>query len=314
MWFTEYAAAAKEALGDLIPMWITLNEPWCAAFLGYSSGVHAPGITDAASSYLAAHHQMLAHHRAVRAMRETSPEPGDQIGIAPNLIPAWPASQSPEDVRAAESIDTVQNLQFLDAIFSGTYPEQILEYHDRFGLNDFIDVEELAAVRQDIDFLGVNYYNVNTIRYEAGAPADPWWPGTDEAVLLPPEGPLTAMDWGVEPAGLKWALMRVADRHPGVPMYVCENGAAYPDVVSADGAVHDPQRISYLQQHLDVLADAISAGADVRGYMVWSLLDNFEWSFGYDKRFGLIRVDPETLERTIKDSGYWYRDYIAAQR
>ena len=313
-WFAEYAAAAKEALGDLISMWITLNEPWCSAFLGYSSGVHAPGITDAASSYLAAHHHMLAHHNAVSAMRATNPQPADRIGIAPNLIPAWPASQSPDDVRAAAAIDTVQNLQFLDAIFFGTYPELILEYHERFGLSDLIDPADLAAVRQDIDFLGVNYYNVNTIRYEAGVPADPWWPGTDEAVLLPPEGPLTAMDWGIEPEGLKWTLLRVAERHPGIPLYVCENGAAYPDVVSADGSIHDPERISYLERHLAVLGEAIAAGADVRGYLVWSLLDNFEWSFGYDKRFGLIRVDPDTLERTIKDSGYWYRDFVAAQR
>ncbi|MDJ0952646.1 MAG: GH1 family beta-glucosidase [Acidimicrobiia bacterium] len=313
-WFAEYAAVAKEQLGDLISIWSTLNEPWCSAFLGHSEGSHAPGITDPASSYVAAHHLMLGHHRAIRAMRETNRRPDDQLGIVLNLIPAWPATNEPEDVAAANAIDAVHNQLFLEAVLAGRYPQLILDYHDRFGVGDRIDATELAEVREDIDYLGVNYYNVNLVRYVAGAPAMAAWPGSDGSVMDPPPGELTDMGWGVEPAGLKWTLLRVAEQHPGLPLYVCENGAAYPDVVAADGSVADPKRIAYLEGHLAALGDAMAAGADVRGYFVWSLLDNFEWAHGYQMRFGLVRVDLETMQRTIKASGYWYRDFIAGQR
>jgi beta-glucosidase len=313
-WFAEYAAVAKDGLGDLVSMWTTLNEPWCSAFLGYGSGENAPGIADPASSYVAAHHLMLAHHRAIRSLRETAHRPDDRLGIVLNLIPAWPASDSPDDEAAATAVDTVQNRLFADAVFHGTYPELIEEFHRRFGVADRIKASELEAIREDIDFLGVNYYNVNTVRYEEGAPATPTWPGTDGSVILTPEGELTDMGWGVEPKGLSWMLQRMSTEYPKLPLFVCENGAAYPDEVSADGSIDDPKRIAYLDGHLAALADAIAGGADVRGYFVWSLLDNYEWAKGYQMRFGLIRVDPTTLERTIKASGYWYRDFIESHR
>ena len=309
-WFAEYAAVAKEHLGDLITNWSTLNEPWCTAFLGHSSGDHAPGITDPGLGHIAAHHLMLAHHRAIGAMRETNPQPDDKLGIVLNLIPAWPASDDPADRDAAMAIDTVHNQLFADAVFYGRYPELILEYQERFGVADRIDLGELAAVRQDIDYLGMNYYNVNTVRHEPYAPAIALWPGTDGSVVVPPEGPLTDMGWGVEPRGLEWMLLRMRRDYPEIPIYICENGAAYPDTVAPDGSIDDPLRIAYLESHTASIARAISAGADVRGYFVWSLLDNFEWARGYRMRFGLIRVDPETLDRTIKSSGYWYRDLI----
>jgi beta-glucosidase len=208
----------------------------------------------------------------------------------------------------------VHSWQFADAVFHGSYPKRILEYHRRFGVSDRIDTTQLADVRQDIDYLGINYYNVNRFGYEEGAPAMGEYPGTDGAVLTTPPGHLTDMGWGVDPDGLRWMLDRVVADCPAVPLYICENGAAYPDTIDGDGSIHDPHRISYIQRHLDVVADALEAGIDLRGYFVWSLLDNYEWARGYRMRFGLIRVDPDSLERTIRDSGYWYRDVIESTR
>ncbi len=312
-WFAEYATVAKEGLGDLIAMWATLNEPWCSAFLGHSSGEHAPGIREPGQSFVAAHHLMLAHHAGIRAMRATNRHDHDQLGIVLNLIPAWPVSDSPEDELAAASVDATSNRLFTGAVFDGRYPEEILGYIDRYRVNDQIDTEELARAVEPIDFLGVNYYNVNHVEHVAGEPAPGAWPGSWEARVARPPGVLTEMGWGVEPEGLLWMLERVGREHPEIPLYICENGAAYPDVVLADGSVVDPERIAYLEGHIETVHSALQRGVDVRGYFVWSLLDNFEWSLGYDKRFGIVRVDLETMERTIKASGHWYRDFISGQ-
>jgi len=312
-WFADYAGMVKEGLGDLITVWATLNEPWCSAFLGYSSGIHAPGLSDPGAGYVAAHHLVMAHHRAIRVMRNTAPLPEDDLGIVLNLIPAWPVTDAEPDIAAARAIDTVQSLLFTEAIFHGRYPDLILEYHRKLGVSDRIDTDSLAAVREDIDHLGINYYNVNQVRYVEGSPAPPVWPGTDGSMPVQPDGPLTDMGWGVDPDGLEWTLVRMAREYPGVPLYVCENGAAYPDQVGEDGSIDDPDRIAYLEGHTAAVAKAIAGGADVRGYFVWSLLDNFEWAEGYRMRFGLVRVDQDTLDRTIKNSGYWYRDFIRSQ-
>ncbi|MCP3994985.1 MAG: beta-glucosidase [bacterium] len=311
-WFAEYASVAKRELGDLITLWTTHNEPWCAAFLGHSEGEHAPGLKDAGLSYVAAHHLMLAHHKGIAAMRGTNPDPADRLGIVLNLIPAWPASDSPSDRKAAFAIDTVHSKLFLETAINGTYPELIREYHHKLGVADLIDTDALAESMQSIDFLGVNYYNINRVRFAAGAPAMGSWPGTDGSEVVVPPGELTDMGWGVDPEGLEWILRRVAADYPQLPMYVCENGAAYPDSVAADGSIDDQKRIAYLESHTAAVARAIGAGADVRGYFAWSLLDNFEWAEGYRMRFGLIGVDRRTMERTVKASGHWYRDFIAA--
>ena len=311
VWFEEYATVAKERLGDLIRVWSTLNEPWCAAFLGHSAGEHAPGLTDPGSGYVAAHHLMLAHHRGMAALRCTSPRDDDELGIVLNTIPAWPQTDRPEDVAAAHAVDTIQNRLFADAVFHGTYPDEVRDAHHRFRVDEVIDVDELARLRQDIDYLGVNYYNVNHVAHVDGAPAPGAWPGADEAVICEPPGHLTDMGWGVEPDGLVWMLQRLANDYPAVPIMICENGAAYPDEVAADGSVPDHQRTEYLRLHIEAVAEARSRGVDVQGYFVWSLLDNFEWARGYDKRFGIVRVDYGTLERTIKDSGIWYRSFLA---
>ena len=312
-WFARYASVAKESLGDLIQVWTTLNEPWCSAFLGHSSGEHAPGIKESPKSFVAAHHLMLAHHAGIRAMRASSPPNSDQLGIVLNLIPAWPATDSEEDAVAASLVDAVSNRLFTGAVFDGTYPDDVLAMIERYGVEDQIDLTELASAVEPIDFLGVNYYNVNHVQHAPGAEPMGAWPGAWEARVTRPPGELTEMGWGVEPEGLQWMLERIGREQPGLPLYVCENGAAYPDVVSPDGSIDDPARTAYLQSHIGAIHNAIAQGVNVDGYFVWSLLDNFEWARGYEKRFGIVRVDLDTMARTIKASGNWYRDFIAGR-
>ncbi|MGH8872160.1 MAG: GH1 family beta-glucosidase [Acidimicrobiia bacterium] len=312
-WFTEYAAVAKDALGDLINIWATLNEPWCIAFLGHSAGEHAPGITDTPSSFLAAHHLMLAHHSAIEVMRHTSPREDDRLGIVLNLIPAWPESDTEADRAAAGAVDFVQNRLFTEAVFHGRYPDEVVSLFEHYGVAGLIDVAPLAANVQPVDYLGVNYYNVNHIEHHPGADSMRAWPGSWEARIGRPPGPLTEMNWGVEPEGLTWMLERVAREQPGVPVLICENGAAYVDEVGPDGVIDDPARTAYIKRHIEAIKIAIERGADVRGYFVWSLLDNFEWARGYDKRFGIVSVDFETMARTFKTSGIWYRDFLAGR-
>ena len=310
-WFTEYAAVAKDALGDMVTTWATLNEPWCTAFLGHSAGEHAPGLTETPSAFLVAHHLMLAHHSAIRVMRETSPRDEDKLGIVLNLIPAWPQSDTDDDRAAAAAVDLVQNRLFTDAVLHGTYSDEARALHEHYGVADHIDPRALADSRQQIDFLGVNYYNINHIEHSPGAESMPAWPGTWDARMARPPGELTEMNWGVEPEGLTWMLERVAREHPGVPILICENGAAYVDEVGPNGFVDDPARTEYIKRHIEAMKVAIDRGVDVRGYFLWSLLDNFEWARGYDKRFGIVRVDLETMARTLKTSGLWYRDFLA---
>jgi beta-glucosidase len=310
-WFTEYAIAAKEHLGDLVKVWATFNEPHCTAFLGYSDGVHAPGFTDPGAAYVVAHHLMVAHHRATAAMRTTRPRGDDRLGIVLNLIPAWAEDSSVEAQTAADGVDAIHNRLFASAVLDGEYPDAVLRFMERFGVSGRIDTDLLARVKVPIDYLGVNYYNVNHIGSEEGAPMIGQWPGADDAVLMRPPGHLTDMSWGVEPVALTWMLNRVTRWAPGLPLYVTENGAAYPDVPDASGVVHDDLRREYIEAHIAAMHDAMEEGADVRGYFVWSLLDNFEWSHGYRMRFGIVRVDYDTMERTIKDSGRWYQRFLA---
>lgn len=309
-WFADYAAAAKEHLGDLVQIWSTLNEPWCSAFLGHGSGEHAPGLTDPGSAYVAAHNLMLAHHAAIRAQRTTKPHTEDRLGIALNLIPAWPQTDSQDDRDAAAGVDAVANRLFLEAVFAGEYPEEVLEYHRRYGVEDLIDMKRLKSSVEPIDYLGVNYYNVNHIEHSPGAGSPSAWPGPADAALARPPGKLTEMGWGVEPEGLTWMLERVARDHPGTPLLITENGAAYPAVQADDGSIDDQARIQYLSEHIAAIHEARDRGAPVDGYFVWSLLDNFEWAYGYSKRFGIVHVDRTTMKRTIKASGHWYREFL----
>jgi beta-glucosidase len=321
--FGEYAAVVAEALGDRLSMIITLNEPWCSAYLGYAAGVHAPGRTEPAAALAAVHHLNLAHGLAVRAVREHAP--GTDVALTLNLahvVPEDPTSEG--DLDAARKVDGLQNRVFLGPALSGEYPADVIA--DTASVSDwsFVLDGDLATIHQPLDALGLNYYSPTLVRRFDGPPgtkveADghgdgagtPWVACEDVEFPVQP-GPYTDMGWSIDPRGLRALLVRLHTEFPGLPLYVTENGAAYPDVVAEDGGVHDPDRIDYLRAHLTAVAEAIADGADVRGYFLWSLLDNFEWAWGYAKRFGIVHVDYDTLVRTPKDSALWYAGVIGA--
>jgi beta-glucosidase len=326
--FAEYAEVLGRALGDRVPTFTTLNEPWCSAFLGYASGVHAPGYTDNAAALAAAHHLNLAHGRAVSALRSVTPA-GTDMSVTLNLAQVYAASDSPEDAIAARHVDAISNRIFLEPMLRGSYPSDLIEGTSHLTDWSFVLDGDLAAINQPLDVLGVNFYaptNVAAPTDELRAQITGRWvndpsqadagpssyPGTDRAISIPQPGPYTDMGWPIRPASLTELLVRVATDYPEIPLAVTENGCAYPDVLSGDGAVHDPERIDYVRRHLAAVHAAIEAGADVRGYYLWSLMDNFEWAWGYSKRFGMVHVDYDSLVRTPKDSALWFRDVIAA--
>lgn len=318
--FEEYARVVVGRLGDRVKFWTTFNEPWCSAFLGYASGVHAPGRTDPAAALAAAHHLNLAHGLAGRVIRELVPDA--TLLLTLNVHAFRAASDTEADREALRRVDAVGNRVFLDPVLRGTYPADLLA--DTAGLTDwsFVQPGDEAITGLGVDILGVNYYTVNTVRLAApgevisgngghgDSPFSPW-PGADRVEFLPPEGPLTAMGWGIDATGLSELLLRL-HRDYGVPLMITENGSAWPDVVAPDGGVHDPERIAYLRDHLAATLDALDAGADVRGYFAWSLLDNFEWAWGYAKRFGIVHVDYATQARTLKDSARAYAEVVRA--
>jgi beta-glucosidase len=301
--FTEYAQIMFDALGDVVPEWITHNEPWVTSFLGYAYGSKAPGISDWPTALRAAHHSLLAHGAAVRALRERGGD--DRIGITLDLTVANPAGDSPEDEAAALRLDGHHNRWFLDPVFRGAYPADMLElYEQRFGPLDAIQDGDLELISEPIDFLGINFYRPNIVAAN-----------DDGSVLairdVDPDVEHTAMGWAVVPSALTELLLRLERDYGGVPFLVTENGAAFDDTVN-DGAVDDDRRLAYLEDHIDALESARAQGADVRGYYVWSFLDNFEWEYGYEKRFGIVFVDFDTQARIPKRSALWYRDRIAA--
>ena len=322
--FEEYAYGIVAALGDRVHTWTTLNEPWCSAYLGYAAGVHAPGRTEAAASLAAVHHLNLAHGLGGRVVRELVP--AAQLSVTLNLHvvrPDDPTSEADRD--AVRQIDALANRAFLGPMLDGAYPADLLA--DTAPLTDWSFVrdgdEKIIAV--PLDVLGVNFYSTQRVTRWSGqgakAAADGHrpsehsaWPAADLVEWLPQPGPLTAMGWNIDPGGLTELLLRLHREYPDVPLMVTENGSAFADVVGADGAVHDPERTAYLRDHLNAVAQAREEGADVRGYFVWSLLDNFEWAYGYDRRFGIIRVDYATQERVWKDSAHWYRARVAGSR
>lgn len=315
--FAEYAALMGEALGDRIGHWTTLNEPWCSAFLGYAAGIHAPGRTEPAASLAAAHHLMLGHGLAARELRRVC---GAQVGIVLNPAELVPHRPVAEDVDAVRRADGVRNRLFTGPLLRGAYPDDVLE--DLAPVSDFSFVADgdLETIAQPLDFIGVNYYFAERVAADREAAGDaaaeagpaPALVGTEPAVLLPHGEERTGMDWGVDPRGMYGVLTRMAAEAPGTDLYVTENGAAYPDEVGPDGRVRDSERVSYLRDHLLAVRAAARGGAPVRGYFAWSLLDNFEWAWGYSQRFGLVHVDFATQHRTVKDSGRWYAAAAAA--
>ena len=298
--FAEYTALVADALGDRVQHWVTLNEPVVHLMLGYATGAHAPGRALLAEALPAAHNLLLGHGLAVQALRARGAQ---SIGLTNNYSPAWPASERPEDAAAAYAFDVLYNRLFTDPVLNGAYPEELRGY----GVPpaDML-AGDLDVIGTPIDFLGVNYYN--PVRLAAPAPD-----GALPFEMVPIEGfPTTSFGWPVVPDGLRELLAGLAERYGErlPPIYVTENGCSYDDAPDGSGAVHDPARIAYLDGHLRAVHAAMSAGVDVRGYFVWSLLDNFEWAEGYTKRFGLVHVDFATQLRTPKTSFHWYRDAI----
>ncbi len=318
--FAEYAQGIVSALGDRVHTWTTLNEPWCSAYLGYASGVHAPGRTEPAAALAAVHHLNLAHGLAGRVVRELAPQA--QLSVTLNIHVTRPDSSSEEDLDAVRRIDGVGNRVFLGPMLQGAYPQDVQA--DTAGVTDwsFVQDGDEKAVAVPLDVLGVNYYSTARVRaWDGVSPrstsdghgdsAHSPWVGADRVDFLPQPGPHTAMGWNIDPGGMTELLRRLQTEYPGQPLMITENGAAFPDSVAPDGSVHDEERIDYVRRHLEAVGEAMDGGADVQGYFLWSLLDNFEWSYGYDRRFGIIRVDYDTLERTWKDSAHWYRGVIA---
>jgi beta-glucosidase len=301
--FAEYAGTVANALGDRVPMWITLNEPWVASFLGYGAGVHAPGRRDGRAALLAAHHQLCGHGRAAQVLRSTT----GQVGITLNLLPTRPVSDSSEDVAAASRMDGCANRWFLDPVLTGSYPADLVEW---FGdaFDGVVAPADLESISAPIDFLGVNYYFRGHIRAgDRDDGGDAIRPSLAAHRDPPSDIPTTAMGWPIEPDGLTELLVRLRRDYPRLPpIYITENGAAFDDYVDPEGGVDDEERIAYLEGHLRALHDAITSGVDVRGYFCWSLMDNFEWAEGYAKRFGLVYVDYRTQQRIPKASAGWY--------
>lgn len=327
--FVEYAAAMHDALGDRVTKWTSLNEPWCSSFLSYTGGEHAPGRQSVGDGLLAAHHLLLAHGKSIQELRRR--DAGLDLGITLNLTVAEPADPSDEgDINAARKIDGQFNRWFLDPVFKGSYPQDIVTDFSEVDASaveqwaDAVRPGDLETISTPIDFFGVNYYHGEllsaTPRTDQPVPAV-----TGPATTRPVKSPFpdtrdvhwverglarTDQGWEIQPEGLTKLLDRCGSEYAvGLPIYVTENGAAFDDVVE-DGAVHDTKRVEFVKAHLGAALDSIENGTNVAGFFYWSLMDNFEWAWGYAKRFGIVRVDYATQERLVKDSGEAYAQII----
>jgi beta-glucosidase len=307
--FGDYASAVVGRLGDRVNRWITLNEPWVAAFVGHLEGRHAPGITDERSAVTAVHHLLLAHARGLERIRQAAPHA--KAGITLNLSDVLPASSSVADVAAAARVDLFENRVFLSPLFRGAYPEDAYEFWAGVTDFDFVREGDLEAISQPMDFLGVNFYEQHRVV------ADPdHLRGSSNIVRgarkLPPMPPVTAGNVSIRPDALYSVLTRVHDEWTELPLWITENGIALHDYVGPDGRCHDPERIAYYARHFAAAARAIESGVPLEGYIVWSLMDNFEWADGYRMRFGLVYVDYPTQARVPKSSSEWFAGVVAA--
>ncbi len=303
--FVTYTDIVAKRLGDRVKHWMTHNEPWVVAFLGNLMGIHAPGLKDLALSLTVAHNVLVSHGRAVPVIRAASQ--GAQVGIVLNPHVVIPASDSPEDALAAQHFDGFMNRWFLDPLYGRGYPADMLAL---FGSSaPTVHTGDMETIAVPTDFLGVNTYSPAFVRADPNAELGLGSLTPEDLAARGYE--VTTMGWAVVPDGMRMLLERLhKDYAPGA-LYVAENGAAFADAPT-DGHVHDGRRIAYLDAYLRAAHGALESGVPLRGYFVWSFLDNFEWSLGYSQRFGLVYVDYETLERTPKDSAFWYRDVIAA--
>jgi beta-glucosidase len=296
--YAEYADIVFRALGDRVGKWFTLNEPWCSAFLGYEFGHHAPGRKDKAAAYKAAHHLLLGHGLAVKAYRETGL--AAPIGIVLNAMTPRPATRAAADLEAADRAADFGTALWLDPLYGRGYPERHLAAQ---GVGMPVLPGDFELIAAPIDFVGINYYSERAVAADPSSPE-----GYKDA---PSWQDKTEMGWDIVPEGLLRMLREIARRWPVKALYVTENGAAFDDRPEADGRIRDRERIDYIRGHVDACRRGIAEGIPIKGYYLWSLMDNFEWAYGYTKRFGLVRVDPATGERKPKDSYYFYRDLVA---
>jgi beta-glucosidase len=308
--FAEYTSIVYEALGGSVGFWITLNEPWVSSWLGYGVGVHAPGHEDTSKALAATHHLLLGHGLALETMRTLGHE-DNQLGITLNLAPVRPASE--DDAEAARRVDGNANRLYLDPLFRGSYPEDMLDRYARESDFSFVRDGDLETISAPVDFLGVNYYMRHTVvdgRKESELATGIRFLDLDASTVLPPGVETTAMGWPVEPNGLTELLVRLHEEYTQGPIYITENGRAVYDYVDPEGDVDDEERVAFLDAHFRAAHAAMEQGVDLRGYMVWSFLDNFEWAEGYSKRFGIVFVEYGTQRRVPKMSARWYREVI----
>ncbi len=305
-WFADFAQVIFDHLSDRVQLWDTINEPWVVAFLGYGAGVQAPGICDATKAYQTAHHLLLAHGKAVQRFRQGGYQ--GEIGLRLNLNYLIPASDSEDDLAATQRVYDETHSFFLDPVYKGQYPDSFLEWLGPH--RPHIEPDDLEIIHNSADYLGLNHYNSDLVHFDIIG-------GWLKARLTPYSAPSwgrTEMGWGINPAGLKAEVLNIKQNYGNPKVYLAENGCAMPDIPDEHGFVADYDRINYLRAHIIALHESIQKGANVQGYFVWSILDNFEWERGYSKRFGLVRVDTDTLKRIPKQSAYWYRDVIRENR
>lgn len=301
-YFADYARLLFDRLAGRVNLWATHNEPWVAAFLGYAHGVHAPGICDYSQAYQAAHHLLLAHAKAVQAYRQGGHD--GKIGLILNLNGLHPATNHENDALATQRIHDETHALFLDPVFKGTYPQRLFDY---IGVHQpKVQADDLKLIHNSIDFLGLNHYNTDLVSFDI-------FGGLNKAKLTPYSSAgwgRTEMNWGIAPVGIKNEILYLKENYGNPTIYITENGCAMPDAADENEFVKDFDRIRFLQAHMQAVHEAIQAGANVKGYFVWSILDNFEWERGYTERFGLVRVNYETFKRTPKQSAYWYQNVI----
>ena len=310
--FADYAVLVFGALHDRVRWWSTINEPWCVSLLSHAAGDHAPGERDPARALRAIHHVLLAHGEGMAAMRAIDASPRLGIVLNPAPVRPTPGAVGPAIEHGVRAVDGYRNRVWLDALLTGAYPQDVMDRAAPFG-GFPVEPGDLARIALPMDWLGINYYHDLFLGHAPGP--DPLHPGAGHVQESPPDGPRTSMGWPITPTGLTDLLLRIRRDWPSVPpIVISENGAAWDDPIGADGSNDDARRVAYLSEHIAAVGAAITAGVDVRGYLVWSLLDNFEWGEGYRSRFGLIYVDYQTQRRIPKTSARWYQDLIARHR
>jgi beta-glucosidase len=307
--FADFAELVAGRYADRVPDWITINEPWIIALCGHRLGLHAPGHADLSESVRVGHHLLLAHGLAHAAIRGV--DPSRRVGITLNLLPCYPATDSEQDAAATWGSDGYVNRWYLDPVAGRGYPADMVQHYGRAGVAmDVVAAGDMDIIGTGFDFLGVNYYTRRIMSGSAPEPDPYGW-----KVLAPPaDAPITDIGSEIVPWALRDLLLRLEHEYGSPPVYITENGAAYREDAGPDGVVHDSRRIDFLRGHLGAVAEAIAAGANVRGYYHWSFLDNWEWALGYPPRFGLVRVDYPTGRRTVKDAGRYYASVIAERR